>query len=165
MDVNHMDTFQSPTTPRHTLDSLISMLKYGLAVFREAAAITNDPDLQEFFARRSLQRVRFVGELEVALRRLGQKKHFQNHESSVATAAHRGWLNLTAAVTQQDTSAILDEVERGEKHVVSAYRHALEQDGWSFATRAILERHEDGVKHCYEEVIRLRQNLSVVRIG
>ena len=44
---------------------------------------------------------------------------------TVAGAAHRGWLNLKAAVSGRTDLAILEECERGEDVAKARYRVAL----------------------------------------
>ncbi len=154
-----MSITQSISTPRTTLDSLVSTLKDGQTGFREAAENVNDPDLKELFNQRSLQRAKFAGELEVALRELGEKDP-QDNKPSLSGALHRTWINLKAAIIKQDRHAVLAEAERGEDVAVSAYRDALERDDWSSTTRSTLEKQAAEVQNSHDEVKTLRDAAS-----
>ena len=150
-----MSIAQSISTPRLTLDSLVSTLKDGQIGFREASEKVKDTDLKEFFSRRSLQRAKFAGELEVVLRELGERDPRDN-KPSLSGALHRSWIDLKAAVSKHDRHAVLAEAERGEDVAFSAYRDALDRQDWSATTRAILVKQAAEVQKSHDEVKALR---------
>ncbi len=150
-----MSITHSISTPRMTLDSLVSTLKDGQIGFREASENVKDTDLKELFSKRSLQRSKFAGELEVALRELGEKDP-QDNKTSLSGALHRAWIDLKAAVSKHDRYAVLAEAERGEDVAVSAYRDALEREDWSASLRSVIEKQAAEVQASHDEVKALR---------
>jgi len=71
----------------------------------------------------SLQRAKFAGDLEAQLIVMGE--HEPPRDSSLKGAAHRGWINLKAAMTRADNHAVLAECERGEDVAMAEYNDAL----------------------------------------
>lgn len=138
-----------------TLNSLIEICKDGQDGYRDAAENSKHPDLKKLLLSYSLQRSKFAGELQQLVISLGEKPE---DSSSVASAIHRGWIDLKAAFTKGSDHAILAECERGEDLAVSAYSKALEtklpahiHETVSAQSDAILDAHND---------IRDRRNAS-----
>lgn len=104
------------------LNHLIETCKDGQDGFRDASEKVKHTDLKTVLSGYSLQRSKFVGELQQHVINLGEEPETS---SSVSSAVHRGWINLKAAFTKGSDHAILAECERGEDHAVSAYTKAL----------------------------------------
>src|SRR5712671_4919112 len=109
-----------------TLNSLIETLKDGQEGFKQSAEGVDDPELKTVFDRFSLQRSRFVGELQSEVMSLGDPD--PEDSSSVSGSMHRTWINVKSAITSHDQHAILAEAERGEDAAVSAYEDAIQKD-------------------------------------
>jgi uncharacterized protein (TIGR02284 family) len=107
------------------LNDLIEICKDGQDGFRDASENVRSPELKTLFAQYSLQRSKFAGELQQHVLHLGQEPE---KTSTVASAIHRGWIDLKAAFSQGSDHAILTECERGEDLAVDAYRDALEEE-------------------------------------
>ncbi len=107
-----------------TLNNLIEICKDGQNGFRDAGENAKHSDLKSLFATYSLQRSKFAGELQQLVTQLGVEPE---KTSSIASAIHRGWIDLKAAFTQGSDHAILAECERGEDYAVSAYQSALDE--------------------------------------
>jgi uncharacterized protein (TIGR02284 family) len=108
-----------------TLNNLIETCKDGQEGFQQAAEGVKRSDLKTFFYESGQQRAKFVGELQGLVRELGGDPETS---SSTAGALHRGWINIKAAITGQDDTAILNECERGEDVAKAAYKTALEEN-------------------------------------
>ena len=139
-----------------TLNNLIEICKDGQEGFRDAAEHASNPTLKSLLSKYSLQRSTFAGELQEFVIDQGEEPE---KNSSVASAVHRGWINLKSAITNGGDHAILEECERGEDHAVEAYENALEEEipehiREVIATQsaAVLEAHND---------IRDRRDLSL----
>jgi uncharacterized protein (TIGR02284 family) len=111
-----MDTTQ-------TLNSLIEICKDGQDGFRDASENIKHADLKTLLSGYSLQRSKFAGELQQLVIGLGEEPE---KSSSIASAIHRGWIDLKAAFTKGSDHAILTECERGEDYAESSYIKALE---------------------------------------
>ncbi len=107
------------------LNDLIQICKDGQDGFRDASENVRDTELKTLFSQYSLQRSKFAGELQQHVTRLGENPEKQ---SSVASAIHRGWIDLKSAFTKGTDHAVLAECERGEDHAVAAYKDALEEE-------------------------------------
>lgn len=108
-----------------TLNGLIEICKDGQEGFRDAGENARHPELKTLCAGYSLQRAKFAGELQGLVTQSGEEPE---KTSSMASAIHRGWIDLKAAITKGSDHAILAECERGEDFAVSAYRDALQED-------------------------------------
>jgi uncharacterized protein (TIGR02284 family) len=107
------------------LNGLIETCKNGEEGFRQAAEGTKNEEYRQMYLDYSQQRAKFAQELQQIVSRLGGTPETSG---SVAAAAHRGWINLKAAVTGNDEHAILAECERGEDVAVDDYQKALRED-------------------------------------
>ncbi len=90
-----------------TINDLIETLKDGQEGFRQAAEAVEDRELKTLFNECSLQRARFVGELQSEAVTLGESK--PEDSGSTAGALHRSWINLKGAIAKHDDHAILEE--------------------------------------------------------
>lgn len=140
--------------PATILNDLIETLKDGQEGFRAAAADVESSDLKSLFSEYSLQRSKFAGELQELARSLGEKE--PESKSSVASAIHRGWINLKAALTSQDEHAILSECERGEDSAVAEYKKALETEGLPSQVAETVRAQSSAVKAAHDRIRDLR---------
>ncbi len=147
------DTFK--TTPTSTLKHLIQICKDGQEGFAKAADAVTNSNMKTVFARYSLQRAKYVGELEAELLNLGAEDP-QKEGGSVTGALHRGWIDLKAALSSGKPHAILEEAERGEDVAKKAYKEALEQEDLPANLREIIARQAVGVQEGHDETKALR---------
>ena len=138
------------------LNDLIQICKDGQAGFRDASENVRDAQLTTLFGQYSLQRSKFAGELQQHVTRLGEDAE---QHSSVASAMHRGWIDLKSAFTKGSDHAVLAECERGEDHAVAAYKDALEQE-LPADIRSDVEEQYASVQAAHNE-IRDRRDASV----
>jgi uncharacterized protein (TIGR02284 family) len=137
-----------------TLNSLIETLKDGQQGFREASEAVKDTQLKSLFGEYSLQRAKFVGELQSHAINLGESK--PEDSSSAAGAMHRAWIDLKSAITSRDDHAILAECERGEDSAVAEYKKAIEGDKLSSTIRETISRQYADVKSAHDRIKALR---------
>ena len=107
------------------LNGLIETCKDGQHGFRTAADDVKNPSLKSLFDELSMERGRFVGELEHLARSVGEEVE---ETGSVAGAMHRAWIDLKSALSSGSEHSILAECERGEDSAVAEYREALEHE-------------------------------------
>jgi uncharacterized protein (TIGR02284 family) len=137
-----------------TVNDLIETLRDGQEGFRQAAEAVEDPELKSLFNEFSLQRARFVGELQGEAGALGESK--PENTSSIAGALHRSWINLKGAIAKRDNHAILEECERGEDSAVHEYEEALEDEDLTGPVREIISRQYANVKSVHDRIKQLR---------
>ncbi|HTE05657.1 MAG TPA: PA2169 family four-helix-bundle protein [Planctomycetota bacterium] len=134
------------------LNDLIETCRDGQRGFESAAEAVKEPRYKDLFRRNSLQRARFVTELQGEVSRLGGKAE---SEGTTAGALHRGWINLKTALSSRDEKAVLAECERGEDHAVKVYGEAVEQP-LPEPARAIVRRQYSEVRLAHDTMRDLR---------
>jgi uncharacterized protein (TIGR02284 family) len=139
-----------------TLNTLIETCKDGENGFRTAAESVKSSSLRTMFQGFSAQRAKFAAELQVEVSRLGGTPE---KSGSVSGAAHRGWMNIKAAVTGDDDRALINEAERGEDVAVKAYRDALAKDVPN-DVRNLIERQYRDVQEAHNQVRALQVHSS-----
>ncbi|MGB8805360.1 MAG: PA2169 family four-helix-bundle protein [Chthoniobacterales bacterium] len=137
-----------------TINDLIETLKDGQEGFRQAAEAVEDRELKTLFNECSLQRARFVGELQSEAVTLGESK--PEDSGSTAGALHRSWINLKGAIAKHDDHAILEECERGEDSAVHEYKEALDDEDLTSPVREIISRQYEKVKSVHDRIKHLR---------
>jgi uncharacterized protein (TIGR02284 family) len=138
------------------LNDLIESCRDGQDGFKEAGENATSPDLKRFFADASLERARFVGELQTEVRGLGGDPE---KTGSTAGALHRTWIKVKGTLTGKDDGSILNEAERGEDSAVKAYEDAL-QNPLPATCRTMLENQYREVKQAHDRVKRMRDSRS-----
>jgi uncharacterized protein (TIGR02284 family) len=139
-----------------TLNNLIETCKDGQQGFKDAAEGVEKSDLKSFFYEMGQQRSQFVGELQSLVRELGGDPE---NSGSMAGAIHRGWINIKAAITGKDETAILNEAERGEDSAKAAYKSALEE-GLPANILQVVQNQYTAVQASHDRVKSLRDSYS-----
>ena len=135
------------------LKELIQLCRDGQNGFREAAEKLTDPSARAFFQETSLERGRFVGELDNELHRLGEKD--VDTSGTVSGAIHREWMNMKSALGGGD-HAILAEAERGEDAAKEAYRKAIESKNLSQEILPVITQQYQSVGRAHDRVKAFR---------
>lgn len=138
------------------LNDLIETCRDGQNGFKEAAESATGPELKSFFSDASLERARFVGELQQQVRTLGGDP--ENTGSTVG-ALHRTWIKVKGTLSGKDDESILNEAERGEDSAVKAYEEAL-QAALPGPCRIMVENQYREVKQAHDRVKRMRDTRS-----
>lgn len=128
MDNSH-DVTVTNTLIATTLDSMKG--------YADAAEHSENSTHQQFFRQMSEERSQVAADLQAHVRSQGGDPET---DSSTAGAAHRGWLDLKAAITGRDEKAVVNEVERGEDYIKTKFEAALKNDEISAGTRGALEK-------------------------
>jgi uncharacterized protein (TIGR02284 family) len=143
------------STPTSILKDLVKTLRDGQEGFAHASENVKNPRLKELFARFSLQRAKFAGDLEAELVNLGEKDP-EKQGSSVAGAIHRTWIDLKAALTKGDVHEVLSEAERGEDVAKKAYKEALEETDLPAPVRDVISKQAVEIQAAHDEVKAFR---------
>src|SRR5687767_8440981 len=140
------------------LNTLIATLIDSVTGFEDAAAnIEGSSRLQQLFRERASERRQVVEELRAEVRRLGGNPE---DDGSFLGKTHQRFLDLKAAVTGRDETAIINEVERGEDYLKSKFETALEGGTLSGETRSIVERAYQSVRSGHDQVSALKHGLE-----
>lgn len=139
------------------LNELIETCLDGENGFRTSAEELKDANVTRVFTSYAQQRAEFATQLKQEVRRLGGDPDDSGHATA---AAHRGWINLKAAITGHDTHAIVAEAERGEDVAKKAYTKAIESGDLPPETRQLVERQFMQVKEAHDYVRALRDQYA-----
>jgi len=138
------------------LNDLIQTCKDGQEGFKTASESVTDSSLKFLFSEYSLQRAKFAAALQQEVARLGGNPETGG---SVSASLHRGWINLKAAVTGKDESAIVSECERGEDAARDAYQDALKK-GLTGDVRALVQEQAAEVQQAHNRIRSLEVKMS-----
>jgi uncharacterized protein (TIGR02284 family) len=144
----------STTTDRHILKNLIQILHDGRDGYRQAADHVLEQRLKDLFETFATQRSQFAQELEPHLASAGEENAEEG--GTVGGVVHRGWINLKAAVTEQNAHAILAEVERGEDSAKQVYHDALQAKDFSADVRRVVANQAAEVLIAHNQIRDLR---------
>lgn len=136
-----------------TLNVLIETCKDGELGFRTAADDTRNAEAQRMFLMLARERAELAAELQREVQRLGGTPAAAG---SVSGSLHRGWMNLTAAVTGSDEGSIIAAAERGEDAAKTAYERAL-REPLPAAPRMLVERQYSRIRAAHDRVSRLKR--------
>ena len=90
--------------------------------YKTAAEKVDMPSVKKFLSDKVRQRATFAHELKSEIMEYGQ---LPDQGGTVAGEIHRGWINLKAALSSNQTEKVLEEVERGEKASLDSYNEIL----------------------------------------
>jgi uncharacterized protein (TIGR02284 family) len=135
------------------LHELIETCKDGETGYAHAAGVVNDPKLKAYFSEESLERARFVQDLKIEARRLGDDPEAS---PSLAGTLHRVWFEAKADVGLGDQS-VLDSVEQGEDSAKKAYEKALATE-LSAGLRSVIQVQAKSVFAAHDYVRDLRDH-------
>lgn len=139
-----------------TLETLTTTLIDSVNGYRDAAQNAEGTKFQEIFRRNADERSRIAEELRAEIRRLGGNAP---DDGSFLGATHQRFLDLKAAVTGRDDTAIINEVERGEDYLKEKFEAALGTD-IAPETRSIIERAYQSVRSGHDQIRNLKQGLE-----
>jgi uncharacterized protein (TIGR02284 family) len=140
---------------KNAAKNLVTVLRDGQKGYTEAAEKLADSDRPEWVLvmnRFAEQRAAFAQEIVDLGHAYGDDV---DENSSVAAAAHRGWLALKDLVTGDSPSGVLDAAVSGENHAVGVYEDALKDD-LSDGFRAVVQRQHAQVVAARDEVKALQ---------
>lgn len=140
-----------------TLNGLIATTIDSVDGYRTSASDVDNPRYADLFTARAGERSSVAEQLRAEVKRLGGNPE---DDGTVLGAGHRAFVNLKAAVTGRDDSAIVNEVERGENYIKTKYEDALKDDGLSPECRAVIQSAYGSVKSGHDQMRDLKHNLD-----
>lgn len=136
----------------NVLNDLIETSRDGEKGFTRAAEEIEDGQLKQILSQGAERCRSAAHQLQARVGALGGKPE---RSGSVLGAAHRGWMDVKAAVTRRDPKAILEECERGEDYAKARYAAALKKD-LPGDVRSLVEEQYQGVRENHDRVKALR---------
>ncbi len=143
-----------------TLNSLISTALDSADGYTEAAKETENTQFADTFIARANERRSVVTQLQGEVRRLGGNPE---DDGTVLASMHRTFLDLKAAVTGRDDKAIVNEVERGEDHILHKFQDALKDEKLSPETRDAIQNAFTSVRTGHDQMRDLKHAMESPR--
>lgn len=148
------------STEIRALNSLIATTLDSAAGYTEAAKESDGGRYTDLFTARASERRSVVSQLQGEVVRLGGKPE---DDGTVLASAHRTFLDLKAAVTGRDDKAIVNEVERGEDHILHKFEAAMKEDELSPETRAAILTAFGSIKTGHDQMRDLKHAMEATR--
>jgi uncharacterized protein (TIGR02284 family) len=145
------------TNTTSVIEALLEIVDNGKRGFAKAAEKLDEdgnPTLAAEMRELSQQRLRMSNELKAIATAEGARIEDDN-EGTVPGAIHRGYMELTDALTGDDPHAVLAAAEQGEDHAVSDFEKALGED-MPASVRSVIERQYGEVRTAHDRVRALR---------
>jgi len=140
-----------------TLNSLIATTIDSIDGYDESAKAVDSGRFSELFRARANERRQVADQLRREVARLGGNPE---DDGTLLAAAHRGFLDLKAAVTTRDDNAVVAEVERGEDHIKTKFEEALQDEKLSPETRSTIESAFQSVKSGHDQMRDLKHGIN-----
>jgi uncharacterized protein (TIGR02284 family) len=139
------------------LNSLIATTIDSINGYSESAQTAESSRFAQIFNERASERRQALTRLQAEVGRLGGNPE---DDGTTLAAAHRGFLNLKAAVTGRDDQAIINEVERGEDHIKAKFEDALADADLSVSAKAVVQEAYASVRRGHDQMRDLKQSLQ-----
>ena len=145
---------QQLTETTSVLKSLLEICRDGEHGFMTASKEVTDASLKSEFIQYSAQRKAFADELISSIDPHGETNHVSG---SLTAAMHRGWMEVKAAISSNDTHSILNECERGEDSAMAAYREAMQVPSLEPSVKHIITAQYDQLQRVHDRIKLLRE--------
>lgn len=139
------------------LNDLLTKNYDAEAGFNLAAEKVNNRDLKDFFIKKAQSRNEFGHELKNEITTYGESP---DKGTSIKGDAHRGWMNLKTAFSDNNEEAILEETIKGEKKAVEEYNEILKEENMPSTTMNVLEMQRNNIQTTLQEVKRFESVVS-----
>ena len=138
-----------------TLNHLLDVCVEGRRGYEHAAEHVKDENLKTLFTEFGNERNEFAYQLRHIIQELGSTPH-EGHNPYAAL--HRSWLDIQAALTNDDTQVVLRECRRGEEVAVRQYLSALADE--LDDARATIWQQYKAIKKVQERITQLINNVE-----
>jgi uncharacterized protein (TIGR02284 family) len=119
------------------LNSLIASTLDSVEGYRESAKDAEDPQLKSHFGERANERTQVVSMLRDQVRTLGGTPE---DDGTILGGAHRMFVNLKSKIASRDDQAVLEEVRRGETHLMEKFEEASGDNDMSSETLQVIKQ-------------------------
>ena len=140
-----------------TLNGLIATTLDSVDGYTEAAKDSESGRFGSMFTSRASERRMVATSLQDEVRRLGGNPE---DDGTALAGAHRVFVNLKSAVTGKDDKAIVNEVERGEDHILHKFQDALQDNDLSPQTKSAIEQAFTSVRTGHDQMRDLKHSME-----
>ena len=131
------------------LNELLTKNYDAEAGYKMAVDKVKNNDLKEFFNMRAKERYDFGHQIKKEMKTYGEAPE---KGTSFKADAHRGWMNLKTAFSNDNEEAILEEIIKGEKAAIEEYNKILQEPDFPPTTESILTMQRDTIKSALNDV-------------
>jgi uncharacterized protein (TIGR02284 family) len=121
--------------------------------YATAAANTKNPELRNFFLKRSNERRDFNLRLK---RELAANFDEMNTEGSFTGSIHRAWMDAKSFIAGNNDSEMLEEAIRGDKAALEEYEELLEVQHLPIMLDQIIQNHAIKIRTDLEQIKSLK---------
>ncbi len=140
-----------------TLNDLIKTTIDSVDGYRSAAEDAENSEYRSIFFDRANERSAVADQLQAYVRELGGEP---DTDGSIVAGAHRAFMGLKSAITGNDDTAVVAEVERGEDVIKHKFEEAMSDNDISPETRAVIDRCYQSVKTGHDQMSNLKHRLK-----
>jgi uncharacterized protein (TIGR02284 family) len=145
------------STEISTLNTLIATTIDSITGYEDAASNSEAGQFQQMFRDRASERQRVVEDLRAEVRRLGGEPE---DDGSFMGKTHQRFVDLKAAITGRDETAIINEVERGEDYLKAKFEAAFNDSDLTGESRSIVERAFQSVRAGHDQISQLKHGME-----
>lgn len=120
--------------------------------FKNAAENVDSDRLKRYFKGKAQERYDFGHELKSEIAQFGQKV---DKGDSMASKAHRSWMDLKSFFSSDKEEAMLEESIKGEKKAVEEYNDVLEETNLPPSTETLLRKQKAAIESGLQKIKRL----------
>lgn len=120
------------------LNDILETLIDSTHGYEKAAEIADRPTIKDFFTRRATSRKAMAAAVRNEIATLGGTS---DNDGTILASAHRVFMNLSAALQDNDEAAI-KAVETGEEHLRKKFESALEKDALTPSAKTLLRNYQ-----------------------
>lgn len=131
------------------LNELLTKNYDAEAGYKMAVDKVENKNLKEFFTMRAKERYDFGHQLKGEIKSYGESP---DKGTSFKADAHRGWMNLKTAFSNNNEESILEEIVKGEKAAIEEYNEILSEPNLPPTTEGILKTHKSNIEKALNEV-------------
>jgi uncharacterized protein (TIGR02284 family) len=135
---------------RSALKDLAELLIDSRKGYHEAAERVEAPHLKQLLTKLSTERAPLISEIESQLRMFGEDD--MPKDGTVKGDLHRAWIDIRDSLSGSANANVLDECERGEKHLLDRYDDLLKDNELSGDVQSMLNKQRSKVQGNINEV-------------
>lgn len=140
-----------------TIDKLQTLIRYNIDAydgFQKSAQEIQNPHLAGLFRDLAQERSAMATELQEYVEWNNEKAE---DDGSVQASVHRIWIGIRGSLSDDDSYAILSEVERGEDYIKQAYEEVLKEIPGN-ALNDVVQQQYSRVKSAHDRIRDLRDS-------
>jgi len=138
------------------LNELVKINNDRIQGYEKAVEDNKDPQLDDLFRHYVIQSQNFRSQLADHIVRIDGTGVTDATSTDLTSKIHRAWIDIKAAVTGKDRSAVLSSVEFGENAAIEAYKDAIEKDHIPAYIKEDLQKQLTELQAAYDRIKALQ---------